>query len=426
MIIYLNFKNMKKVFLFLAAFVCASAFAQQYVHQVLIANEGYFDFQTNAIIEPATIGSYNPLNQSYQIVNTLAGQRFSSDVLIDGDNYFVAADTKIYKFDLNSHQEVGSINLAGVRNLAISNNKLIVTRGEYLQTFDSYLQVFDKNSLQLLVAFDTLNGPKYATQNLVVVNEIAYIAVNNAYEWGNEKGLIGQLNLSTLQYGSEIDLGPNGKNPDNMLLYNNEIYTVNNKDWSGASVSKISLNGTVNTQNISNAVTGCGTSALRDDKLVYQISMENTLNNFELATMNNVGPVAGITNNFYDLAQDPINGYLYTSSTDFFSQGMVHIYDANNALLQQFNVGVSPGTIVFDLRSSAGIEINEQLIGVAPNPSNGIFELTGLSANQNYQIVNATGQIIATSQNSTIDLSNMENGIYFLNAAQRSVKLVKH
>ena len=65
---------MKKGLLFSAALFCATAFAQQYVHQVLIANEGYFDFQTNSIVEPATIGTYNPQTQTYQVANTLAGQ----------------------------------------------------------------------------------------------------------------------------------------------------------------------------------------------------------------------------------------------------------------------------------------------------------------------------------------------------------------
>jgi hypothetical protein len=417
---------MKKGLLFFAALTSASLYAQQYVHQVLVANEGYFDFQTNAIVEPATIGSYNPATQTYVVVDTLDGQRFSSDVIIDGDFYFVAADTKIFKYNLNTHQEVGSIVLPGVRNLAIAGDKLIATRGEYLQTFDSYLQVFDKNTLQLIAALDTINGPKWATQNIVVVNNMAYVAVNNAYEWGNEKGLIGQLDLNTLTYGAEIDLGAEGKNPDNMFLYNNELYTVNNKDWSGASVSKISLNGAVNTQNLANAVTGCGTSALRDDKLVYQISMENTLNDYNLLDMSYVGPVAGITNNFYELAQEPVNGFLYTSSTDFFSQGMVQIYDVNNTLSHQFAVGVSPGTIVFDLRSNVGLDENTDNLGVWPNPSTGVFQINGLGTNQTYQIANTTGQIILTSQSNSIDLSNFESGIYFLNTEKSSVKLIKH
>lgn len=409
-----------------AALTSASLYAQQYVHQVLIANEGFFDFQTNAIIEPATIGSYNPQTQAYVVVDTLDGQRFSSDVIIDGDFYFVAADTKIFKYNLNTHQEVGSISLPGVRNLAIAGDKLIATRGEYLQTFDSYLQIFDKNTLQLIAALDTNNGPKWATQNIVVVNNTAYIAVNNAYEWGNEKGLIGQLDLSTLQYGSEIDLGAEGKNPDNMFLYNNELYTVNNKDWYGASVSKVSLNGTVNTQNLANAVTGCGTSALRDDKLVYQISMENTLNDYSLLNMTLVGPVAGITNNFYDLAQEPISGNLYASVTDFFSTGSVSIFDNANNLVNQFAAGVSPGTIVFDVRSSVGLTEHNTTIGVYPNPSNGVFQIAGLTTGDTYQITNATGQVIFEGASNSIDLRAFDAGVYIIQTQKGQARVLKY
>lgn len=417
---------MKKGLFLIAALTSASLYAQQYVHQVLIANEGFFDFQTNAIIEPATIGSYNPQTQAYLVVDTLEGQRFSSDLVIDGDFYFVAADTKIFKYNLNTHQEVGSIDLPGVRNLAIAGDKLIATRGEYLQTFDSYLQIFDKNTLQLIAALDTNNGPKWATQNIVVVNDIAYIAVNNAYEWGNEKGLIGQLNLNSLQYGAEIDLGTEGKNPDNMFLFNNELYTVNNKDWSGASVSKVSLNGTVNTQNLANAVTGCGTSALRDDKLVYQISMENTLNDYNLLNMAFVGPVAGITNNFYDLAQEPLSGYLYASTTDFFSTGSVSIFDNANNLVTQFAAGVSPGTIVFDVRSSVGLTKLNATIGVYPNPSNGVFQIAGLTAGDTYQITNATGQVIFEGQTSTFDLSAFDAGVYLIQTQKGQARVLKY
>jgi Secretion system C-terminal sorting domain len=417
---------MKKGLFLVAALTSASLYAQQYVHQVLIANEGFFDFQTNAIIEPATIGSYNPQTQTYVVVDTLDGQRFSSDLVIDGNFYFVAADTKIFKYNLNTHQEVGSINLPGVRNLAIAGDKLIATRGEYLQTFDSYLQIFDKNTLQLIAALDTNNGPKWATQNIVVVNNIAYIAVNNAYEWGNEKGLIGQLDLNTLQYGSEIDLGAEGKNPDNMFLFNNELYTVNNKDWSGASISKVSLNGAVNTQNLANAVTGCGTSALRDDKLVYQISMENTLNDYSLINMALVGPVAGITNNFYDLAQEPISGNLYASATDFFSTGSVRIFDNANNLVNQFAVGVSPGTIVFDVRASVGLTELNTTIGVYPNPSNGVFQIAGLTAGDTYQITNATGQVIFEGQTNTIDLRHFDAGVYLIQTQKGQARVLKY
>ena len=424
-LIFYFLTNMKKGLFFLGLIASLQLQAQNYVHQVLVVNEGYFDYQTNQILTPVTIGSYNPSTQQYAVVDTLENMRFASDLVIDGDFYYVAADSKIFKFDLNSHQELASVNCPGVRNLAISNNHLVATRGEYLQTYNSYLHVYDKSNLQLTAALDTVVGPKWACQNLVVVGNTVYVAVNNAYEWGNEKGLIGQLDLVTLQYGNEIDLGTEGKNPDNMFLFNNELITVNNKDWSGASVSKISLNGVVNTQNLANAVTGCGTSALRDDKLVYQISMENTLNDYNLINMSWVGPVNGITENFYDLAQDPVSGNLYASSTDFFSTGKVFVFAPDNTEINQFNTGVSPGTIVFDVRSSAGLSEATTNVSVAPNPCQDLIQINGLAQNSSYILTNAEGKTLLKGTAPSISLQQYCAGVYYLHVNNSTVKIIK-
>jgi hypothetical protein len=416
---------MKKGLFLLGLIASIQVQAQNYVHQVLVVNEGYFDYQTNQILTPVTIGSYNPSTQQYNVVDTLENMRFASDLIIDGNFYYVAADSKIFKFDLNTHQELASVNCPGVRNLAISNNHLVATRGEYLQTYNSYLHVYDKTNLQQTAALDTVVGPKWATQNLVIVGDIAYVAVNNAYEWGNEKGLIGQLNLNTMQYGNEIDLGPEGKNPDNMFLFNNELITVNNKDWSGASVSKIAMNGNVTTQNLANAVTGCGTSALRDDKLVYQISMENTLNDYSLINMSWVGPVNGITENFYDLSQDPVSGNLYASSTDFFSTGKVFVFAPDNSELNQFNTGVSPGTIVFDVRPSVGLNELSSNVSVAPNPCQDLIQINGLEQNTTYFLTNTEGKKLLEGVDTTISLQHFSSGVYYLHVNHSMIKIVK-
>ena len=62
-----------------------------------------------------------------------------------------------------------------------------------------------------------------------------------------------------------------------------------------------------------------------------------------------------MTDNFYDLSYDHINDLLYASITDYFSYGKINIYDHNNDLLYDFNCGISPGTIVFDIRKVTSI-----------------------------------------------------------------------
>ena len=398
--------------------------AQNYVHQAIILNEGYFDYQTNEILVPVTVGSYNPATQIYQVVDTLEGMRFGSDVLIDGNYYFVAADSKIYKMDLNSHQEISSVSCPGVRNLGIYQNKLVATRGEYLTTYDSYLHVYDATNMTLIAAIDTIQGPKWATQNIVMDGSSAFIAVNNGYEWGNEKGIIGKLDLNALTYGNEIDLGPDGKNPDNLVKVGSFLYSVNNKDWSGASISKVALDGSSNsTVNIATASTGCGTSALRDDKLVYQISMETTLNEFDINVMNNVGPVNGHSLNYYELAQEPVSGNLFASETDFFSFGNVHIFNASNTEFASFNVGVSPGTIVFDVRStSANLNELASNIAVYPNPTT---DFLNVNVEGTKRVLDLQGKVLVTSDLNKIEVSNLNSGMYFLEVEGNKVSFVK-
>lgn len=405
---------MKQLFTSVLLLISAFAFSQNYLHKVLVLNEGYFDYQTNQIIDPVTIGSYDPSTQIYSVVSTLNGMRFGSDLIIDGDFYYVAADSKIYKMDLNTHQELSSVVCPGVRNLGVYQNKLVATRGEYLTTYDSYLHIYDATTLSLIQAIDTISGPKWASQNIVVDGSVAYIAINNGYEWGNEKGLIGKLNLDNLSYGNEVDLGPDGKNPDNLMKSGDFLYTVNNKDWSNASVSKVALNGSSNaTVNLQSAATGCGTSALRDDKLVYQISMETTLNEFDINLMNLSGPITGHSINYYELAQEPVSGQLYTSETDFFSFGKIHVFDDNNTELSNFNVGISPGTIVFDVRPSVGLTEQENSLVIYPNPTNNILYLSSYLSGK-VRIIDFSGKEILSGFEKSIDVSQLKNGAYLL------------
>jgi hypothetical protein len=415
---------MKKVLLSAGLFLSVFSQAQNYLHQAIILNEGYFDYQTNEIVEPVTIGKYDPISQAYSVVDTLEGMRFASDLIIEGNFYYVAADSKIYKMDLNSHQEISSVSCPGVRNLGIYQNKLVATRGEYLTTYDSYLHVFDATNMTLIAPIDTIQGPKWATQNIVLDGSSAYIAVNNGYEWGNEKGIIGKLDLNTLTYGNEIDLGPDGKNPDNLVKVCSFLYSVNNKDWSGSSISKVALDGSSNsTVNIATASTGCGTSALRDDKLVYQISMETTLNEFDINLMNPVGPVSGHTLNYYELAQEPVSGNLFASETDFFSYGNVRVFNASNTELASFNVGVSPGTIVFDVRSTSA-SLNELAsdISLYPNPTT---DFLNVNVEGTKRVLDLNGKVLITTESNMIEVSSLNSGVYFLEVEGKKVSFVK-
>jgi hypothetical protein len=416
---------MKKLMLIVGLFLSLGLDAQDYVNQVLILNEGYFDYVTGTIVEPVKIGTYDPINATYEEVAILEDMRFASDLIINGEFYYVAADTKIFKLNLNTHEIVASSTCEGVRNLAVYNDRLFATRGEYLATFDSYVHVFNKNDLSLEAAIDTVAGPKWATQNLIVEGNKVYVAVNNAFEYQNEKGIVGVIDGETLIYEDEIDLGPNGKNPDNLLMNNGEIYTVNNKDWSGTSVSKVSLDfSSIETVNIESVSTGCGTSSMRGDKIVYQISMESDLNEFDCALMNTTGPVNGNFVNFHALNENPLNDDLYASETDFFSYGKIHVYNTANEEIGFFNAGITPGKIVFDVRSTIGLsELTSTEARAIPNPSKDFIQFVGFS-DREITITNTLGKEVEKINSSSASFKHLPSGIYYASQESKIVKFI--
>ncbi len=346
---------MKKILL-MSMLISQFVFGQDYVNQVFVLNEGYYNYDTFEIETPVTIGVYNPVTNVYAVVDTIEGARFASDILIDGDYFYVAADKELLKYDINTYELLYSQELIGIRKLAIADGELYATRGEYLQTFGSYLNVYSAMDLSLVNTYDTISGPKWASEGVVVVGDNVYVAINNGFEWGNYKALIGVVDLPSSSYENEIDLGPDGKNPDNLMTDGVNLYTVNNKDFTGASVSKVALvSSEVSTLNIASASTGCGTSCLREGKINYQVSGETDLYEWNPAEATTDGTSLSFTKNFYGLAVDNINSYLYASSTDYSTYGTVHVYDESNNLINEFDCGVSPGNIAFDVRSSVGI-----------------------------------------------------------------------
>jgi hypothetical protein len=141
--------------------------------------------------------------------------------------------------------------------------------------------------------------------------------------------------------------------------------------------------------------------------------------------MNNEGPVSGANLNFYELAQEPLSGQLYASTTDFFSTGTVFIYDAFNTELHQFTAGISPGTIVFDIRSSAGIADATTNFSVSPNPTNDILTIQGKSANEVINLLDLNGTTVLSSTDNTLNISNLPSGIYLVNINGTCQKVIK-
>ncbi|MBL4576911.1 MAG: hypothetical protein JKX74_00480, partial [Flavobacteriales bacterium] len=201
--------------------------AQNYVHQVIVLNEGQHDYVTGTQITPVSLGSYDVLANTFTEFDVITDVKFGSDVLVDGDFIYVAADSLLLKYDKNSLTLTKSTTIEGIRKIAVWKDQILVTIGETVP-HNAYFRVFDKNTLGFIYELNTVNGPSYSSEGVVVLNDTAYIAVSNSFDWGNYKGAIGLVDLNSQAYMAEVDIMPDGMNPDNLMISGTTLYTLNN------------------------------------------------------------------------------------------------------------------------------------------------------------------------------------------------------
>ena len=338
-----------------------SLHSQSHLHQVIVLNEGWSDWQTGEVIEPATMGVYDPGLQLYTLVDTLDGAAFVSDAAIFNETILVAADGALLQYDANTYQLLQSVESVGIRKMAIHEGVVYVTRGDIddqglsLQ-LDAYFQWYDAASLQLLGELTVSeNGPQYATEGIAVADDRVYFAINNAFEWGNEVGFIGAYDTNSDEY-LEWDLGENGMNPYHLFAAGETVITVNNRDYGSTSLSALDLaNQSIETVEVSEANAGCLAAIGIDSEVRYQISGESAVRQSNTQDLASSTPWISDCPSYYGMAVDPVSGEIYASVTDYSTFGLIEIRSESGELLGQFDCGVSPGVICMDVRELSSI-----------------------------------------------------------------------
>ena len=410
---------------------------QSYVHQIIFLNEGWYDFFNNTLVVPPSVGSYDPVSRTYQVFDEISEAEFASDVIID-EVIYVAADQFLITYDKTTLERLDRIIVPGIRKLAIWEDQLLVSRGDYLTFFESYFQVYDKNSLELLYELDTENGPAYSTEGIVVQNDSAYVAINNGFVFGQEVGLIGIVDLKNRTYAGEIDLGPDGKNPDNIMLSDNgKIYTLNNKDFSSSSISSINADTrVVKTYDKIAANSGCGTSTYANEQIYYMEYGVDKLARFDVKSAQIVDTLAGTTA-YYGLVDDKINKQLVATWTDFFSTGIAHILDYEGNLIHVFEVGISPGSIALDVRTTTSIEDPAwpaDAVRVFPVPAHDEVHIETDETLANVKLFGSLGNVLThqflNARKHTIWQEDHPAGMYFIEiglqqGGKRTYRVVK-
>lgn len=405
-----------------ALFISGATFAQEYVHQVIFLNEGQYDYTNQVQVTPVTVGAYNLASETYTDFDTIWDVQFGSDVLVDGDFIYVAADSVLVMYNKYDHQFVNSTVIPGMRKLAVWNNHLLVTRGNQTP-YNSYFQVYDKTTLNFVYELDTQNGPSASSSAIAVHNDTAYIAVNNSFEWGNYVGKLGIVDLNNQTYEAEVDLGADAINPENVMVNGDKLFTLNNKNFDGSSITVFDIpTRSHSTTNVA-INSSCGTSVEANNFIYFMEYSLGKLARYDL-NQGNVSDTIQDSFAYYGMLEDHINGLLYVTNTDYVSYGEAFIMDYDGNRLDTFEIGVSAGNMALDIRSTpVGLDENlNNLLSVYPNPVNEVLNITGLSdINANaITISDIAGRLVynqsinAVSNNYTIDIEGFNRGVYLL------------
>jgi hypothetical protein len=392
--------------------------AQSEVHQVVVLNEGYYDyFGGGGQLVPVTLGSYDPAAGTYQTRVTLQGPRFGTDVLVDDGSIYVAADDRILRFDADNYSLLDEAIVTGVRKLAVWNDQLLVTRGE-LGGLSHYFETRSKADLSFIAAITPADGLSFSAEGIVVFEDKAYLAVNNSFDYENIQGLVGVVDLNTGSFGSMIDLGEEGLNPEHLMVKDGSIYAFSNKDFTGSSISRIS-NGDLDYVRTVADNSGCSASALVGSSIYYMEYEQQELARFDLSSGEVLDTLSG-SPSVYGLLADPINNVVYATTTDYYSTGELHVMEPEGTILHTVSVSVSPGNMALDIRNGTGtVERARPAFGVYPNPVQDRLTITGEipSGAVMVDVSDAMGRTVLSSlrsvaQGTTLDLGMLSSGVY--------------
>lgn len=408
--------------------------AQSYVHQVFVLNEGYYDyFGGQGQLVPVSLGSYDPALGTYTTVAVFEGPRFGSDVLVHDGTVYVAADDRILMLDADDFSTLATTSVTGVRKLAIWNDQLLLTRGE-LGGLSHYFEARDRASLELLYTIGPDEGLPYSAEDVLVVDDVAFLAVNNAFDWNDLQGRIGMVDLEQGGYLGDVDLGPDGLNPEHLMHHEGAVFAFNNKDFGGSSISRVHLDGTMLDYTVNVATTsGCAASVLADGRIYFLEYAQAELARFDIATGQVLDTLPG-TPEVYGLVDDPINGVLYATTTDYFSQGDLHVMSREGEVLSTVAVGVAPGNLALDVRSSTGIAMHEAPgFSLYPNPAAERVVLSGVlpQGPVNIRITDATGRLVLEETRSlevdgSIAVDTLRPGVYAMSLnGGRAVRFIR-
>lgn len=406
---------MKKTLLFsLALFSLSQIFAQKAV----LVNGGQFgnpNEQVNVVLIDIPTLSYDTLDT----IQTGSVQ----DVIIKNEQFFVLAQDSIVKYDAKNGKRLAGQSFPGpsTRRAILHDDELLV--GNWFGKSTDNLYIFDAEDLQLL---DSVSDVKSGVTSILIDSGFAYISQNQSNgSFQDTLGMVIKVDIATRSVidsvsipGYTQDLGELIRKPDGTGFYciNSVSNTIASIDFANlnASITNFGFNLSVNSRSQWDAYhdtlflkmnEGIGAINLKDLSIVDSLIVDTIITAFTYDTLNKQ----------FIITQSNFSG---------FTKGA--IYSRAGLKSDVFITGISPEVIDIIPTQPVGISEFDNLkpslhVNLYPNPSKGRIFIQVEEKNLNslqYDLFNAKGQRLMqgnfNTRSSTIDLSGLERGFYWI------------
>ena len=407
----------KNYFLILVGMLTAFSFSavnaqHTVVNQVIVGSGGAYSNPDDFV----SVASYIP---NSGITTTFGGIKTQSiqDVVINGIFAYVAAQDSIAKFNIDTYERVAITFAPGVNRL-YANDDIVIASFQFPAT-ENFVKVFSATDLSLINNVSSISDE---AAGIIVVNNTAYVAVPGSYM--STIGKIGIIDLTDYSVTAEINFNEEGVGIYDLFYYNNLIMSVNKTPWGAENgyVSTMNETGTQTNSYIINEVLGKMVAEING--LLFTI-MNGGIGVIDLAdfTVDDAAYIPAPALTIADATIDTISGSFYITTTDYATTGVGTIYNALGIETGNFDAGISAEAIAIDYRDNTGIlnTLVKKEINIFPNPATNVITINTIDiSDANYSIIDICGRTLLngtidnTTNNTKININQLENGLYFV------------
>ena len=422
-------KNWKSILIAVQIFgllngIIVNAQSTGYVKQVITVNSGRFEYNP-PFNDYVTVQTYNPesgIVNSFNTIYTQSGQA----IIASGRIAFVAAQDSIVKYDLNSMQRLGAVRNSGLCQLALVNDRLVVSK-QY-PVVSHFVEVLDTADMGVVAQISGISGD---CGGITIIADTVYVAVNEG--WMGTNGKFAIIDPSNWTLKAELDFGTDAVGIFNLYNYNGKIVSVNKTPYGVTNIGSVTIynpsDRSFNNVLLSHII---GTGAGIKDSLLYMI-MDYGIGSFNLNTLSVEDPViiddpgSSVFRYITSSVIDTTDNRIYANIGDYINPGTCLVTSLNGDSITTFPTGISSEAIAIDYRSDPtgipGKDSKALTLKVFPNP---VMDVLNIAISNNHEIgrlfiVNSTGRMVAaiddigpSVKNLRIPFKNMASGLYYL------------